>query len=574
MPTQLKISLGQYTSAGRKETNQDFHGAYVPEESLLSSKGIAIALADGISTSNVSRIASEAAVKAFLDDYYCTSAAWSVKRSAQRVLMAVNSWLYAQTRQSPYRYDQDRGYVCTLSAIVLKATTAHLFHAGDARIYRMRGDGIEQLTEDHRLRISPEQSHLSRALGVNPQIEIDYSAHSLDVHDVFVIATDGVHEYLPAGDLVRCIHEHANDLDAAAKLIVEHAYERGSTDNLTVQIVRVDELGPREATELHHRALELPLPPPLEPRMEFDGYRIVRELHISHRSHVYLAMDEEDGARVVIKVPSTDLRADPVLLERFLMEDWIARRLDHPHVLRAHPERRKRSYLYTVTEYIEGQTLTQWMLDHPKPSVEAVRGIVEQIANGLTAFHRLEMLHQDLRPDNVMIDRTGSVKLIDFGAARVAGIAEAADTAERSVVLGTVQYTAPEYFIGEEPGPRSDQYSLGVIAYQLLSGRLPYGTDVAKARSKVEQRRLRYRSVLQEDRQIPVWLDEVLRKATHPEPFKRYEELSEFVHDLRHPPQTFLARTRTPLLERDPAKFWKIVAFVLALLLLIALARQ
>jgi serine/threonine protein phosphatase PrpC len=574
MPTQLKISLGQYTSAGRKETNQDFHGAYVPEETLLSNKGIAIALADGISTSSVSRIASEAAVKAFLEDYYCTSAAWSVKRSAQRVLMAVNSWLYAQTRQSPYRYDQDRGYVCTLSAIVFKATTAHLFHAGDARIYRIRGDEIEQLTEDHRLRISPEQSYLSRALGANPQIEIDYSAHGLDVRDMFVIATDGVHEYLPAGDLVRYVDEHTNDLDVAAKLIVEQAYERGSTDNLTEQIVRVDELGPREATELHHRALELPLPPPLEPRMAFDGYRIVRELHVSHRSHVYLATDEEDGARVVIKVPSTDLRADPLLLERFLMEDWIARRLDHAHVLRAHPERRKRNYLYTVTEYIEGQTLTQWMLDHPKPSVEAVRGIVEQIAKGLTAFHRLEMLHQDLRPDNVMIDHTGSVKLIDFGAARVAGIAEAADPAERSALLGTVQYTAPEYFIGEEPGPRSDQYSLGVIAYQLLSGRLPYGTDAAKARSKLEQRRLRYRSVLQEDRQIPVWLDEVLRKATHPEPLKRYEELSEFVHDLRHPPQTFLARTRTPLLERDPAKFWKIVAFVLALLLLIALARQ
>ena len=132
MPGQLKISLGQYSDKGRKESNQDFHGACIPGEPQLAEKGIAIALADGISSSNVSQVASQSAVRVFLEDYYCTSPAWSVKKSAQTVLMAVNSWLYAQTQQSPYRYEKDRGYVCTLSALVLKSTTAHLFHAGDA----------------------------------------------------------------------------------------------------------------------------------------------------------------------------------------------------------------------------------------------------------------------------------------------------------------------------------------------------------------------------------------------------------------------------------------------------------
>src|SRR6476646_1826998 len=112
MPRQLKISLGQYSDKGRKEINQDFLGARVPEEPLLSSKGIALALADGISSSAVSQVASQSAITGFLSDYYCTSPAWSVKKSAQRVLMAVNSWLYAQTRQSQYRYEKDRGYVC------------------------------------------------------------------------------------------------------------------------------------------------------------------------------------------------------------------------------------------------------------------------------------------------------------------------------------------------------------------------------------------------------------------------------------------------------------------------------
>jgi serine/threonine protein phosphatase PrpC len=155
--SQLKISIGQHSDKGRKETNQDFHGVYVPNEPQLSSKGIAIVLADGVSSSDVSHIASETAVTGFLEDYFCTSDAWSVKKSAQQVLMAVNSWLHSQTQQSQYRYDKDRGYVCTLSAMVIKSNTAHVFHVGDARVYRLRADGMEQLTNDHRLWVSQEQ---------------------------------------------------------------------------------------------------------------------------------------------------------------------------------------------------------------------------------------------------------------------------------------------------------------------------------------------------------------------------------------------------------------------------------
>src|ERR1044072_579217 len=136
MARELKISVGQHSHRGRKQTNQDFHGVLIPREPMLGLKGIAIVLADGISSSSVSRIAAESAVKGFLTDYYCTSESWSVKTSAQRVLAATNSWLHAQTRRSQYSYDKDKGYVCTLSAMVIKSTTAHIFHVGDSRICR------------------------------------------------------------------------------------------------------------------------------------------------------------------------------------------------------------------------------------------------------------------------------------------------------------------------------------------------------------------------------------------------------------------------------------------------------
>ena len=574
LPARLKISLGQHSERGRKEINQDCHGACVPEEPQLTAKGIAVALADGISSSNVSQIASEASVKSFLEDYYCTSPAWSVRQSAQRVLTAINSWLYAQTRQSQYRYDQDRGYVCTLSALVIKSSTAHIFHVGDSRVYRLRDGSLEQLTQDHRLWISREHSYLGRALGVNPQLEIDYSAASVGQGDVFILATDGVHEHVSPKFMIDALSAQQTDLDEVARTIAGEALEQGSRDNLTVQLVRIEDVPQAEIGEIHHQLSELPLPPELAPRMVFDGYRIIRDIRISSRSHVHLAVDvdEPDAPAVVIKTPSIDLRGDPTYLERFLLEDWIARRIDSPHVVRACAPTRKRNFLYTVTEFIDGHTLAQWMIDNPKPRLSTVRDIVEQIAKGLRAFHRLEMLHQDLRPDNIMIDATGTVKIMDFGSTRVAGIIESAATVQ-NLPAGTAQYTAPEYFLGDAGTPRSDLFSLGVITYQMLSGRLPFGTGVAKATTRAAQRRLVYRSLLDDERDLPAWVDETLRKATHPDPDKRYQALSEFVYDLSRPNDAYLRKTRPPLLERHPVKFWQATTAILLIIVILLLAR-
>jgi serine/threonine protein phosphatase PrpC/predicted Ser/Thr protein kinase/ribosomal protein L39E len=570
----LQISLGQCSDKGRKATNQDFHGALIPNEPLLSLKGIAIVMADGISSSNVSQVASESAVKSFLTDYYCTSESWSVKTSAQRVLAATNAWLHSQTRRSQYAYDKDKGYVCTLSAMVIKSTTAHIFHAGDCRIYRVAGNALEQLTDDHRVIVSSEQTYLGRALGINPQIEIDYLALAVERGDIFLLATDGVYEHVNARSIVDTINDNPGDLDKAAKIIVDEAFQRGSEDNLTIQIVRIDALPGGEASEIFGPSTELPLPPLLEARMLFDGYKIVREIHGSSRSHIYLAIDTDTEDLVAIKIPSIDLRDDPAYLRRFMMEEWVARRIDSPHVLKPRLHSRKRNYLYVAMEFIDGQTLTQWMIDNPGPDLETVRGIIEQIAKGLRAFHRKEMLHQDLRPDNIMIDRTGTAKIIDFGSTKITGVVEVAPFAGQNDILGTAQYTAPEYFAGESGSPRSDMFSLGVITYQMLTGKLPYGSQIAKARTKSQLGKLRYIAALDENREIPVWIDGTLRKVVHPDPNKRYESLSEFTFDLRHPNPKYINAPATPLIERNPTLFWKCTTAILVCIILGLLASQ
>src|SRR5690554_962428 len=223
MTSQLAVSTGQHTDQGPKPVNQDFHGLIIPDNHQLGTKGIAVTIADGISSSNVSQIASEAAVAGFLSDYYSTPESWSVKQSAERVLRASNAWLHAQTRQSRYRYDQDRGYICTFSALVLKSATAHLFHVGDARIYRLQGNTLEQLTTDHRVWLSAEESCLNRALGLSQQLDIEYRSVALHQNDVFLMMTDGVYEQLSAGDITRCLADCGDNLDHAARALANLA---------------------------------------------------------------------------------------------------------------------------------------------------------------------------------------------------------------------------------------------------------------------------------------------------------------------------------------------------------------
>ncbi len=559
MKNKLEVTIGQSTSKGRKEVNQDFHDINLPNEPQLTNKGIAIALSDGISSSEVSQIASKTAVVTFLKDYYSTSESWTVKKSALRVLLATNSWLHSQSQQSKYHYDKNRGYVCTFSAMILRSTTAHIVHIGDSRIYRLRDSKFEQLTKDHRLWVSKDKSYLSRALGIDSEISIDYETLDLEKDDIYFLMTDGVFEFVEDEVMMKMATTYT-DYNKLAKDIVDLAYKNESDDNLTIQILRVDNLPDKNIDEISNSFEMKPLPPILETRMQFDGYTIVRELSASSRSHVYLAIDNETQTSVVIKIPSIDLGGDKVYLERFMLEEWIARRLNHSNIIKSYLNTRKRNFLYTVTEFIQGQTLAQWIIDNPNRKFETVRAIIEQISKGLLALHRQEMIHQDLRPENIMIDKDGTVKIIDFGSTRVEGIVDINVHLEETHVLGTTQYAAPEYFLGELGTSKSDMFSLGLIMYYMLSGKFAYGVNIARTSTIQQQNKLTYDSLYPK---TPIWIDETLKKSLQLDPYNRYAELSEFIYDLNNPNPKFLNKKRPPILERNPVAFWQGISFLL-----------
>ncbi len=562
MTQKLSIRLGQSSNKGIKERNEDFYGALIPEDSTLETKGIACAIADGMGSCANAREASEHCVKSFLNDYFSTPETWSVKKSGAKVLTAINSWLLSNGNK-----DQAHGMVTTFSAIVLKSTTAHLFHIGDSRIYRYRHphnkkhSDFEILTKDHRVWISNEKNYLSRAMGIDFHLDIDYRTVSIQQDDVFLMTTDGVHDYLSDAQLKNHLESSAS-IEVISDEIVGHALEVGSHDNVTCQIIQLEQLPSQDPNEVYNQLTRLPFPPPMGPGMTIDGYEILDEIHASTTSQLYKVRDKDSGELFMMKTPSVNYSDDPAYIERFYMEEWAGKRINSDSVLRIYELKRPRNFLYFIMEYLEGKTLRQWMQENPVPDITEVTRLCNKIIQGLRVFHRMEMLHRDLKPENIMLTQQDNIKIIDFGSVKIAGVEEISTPVERIDLLGTKNYTAPEYLLGSEGSNRSDIFSLGIIIYEMLTGELPYGDKLSRKLNWRTVNKIQYTSAIQHNPMIPLWLDGALKKAVKIDFRLRYDTFSEFYYDLTHPNPDFM-KYHAPLLETNPALFWKTLSGLL-----------
>ncbi len=556
------ITIGAFSDKGTKPENEDSYGVMFPEKKQELTKGIAIAIADGMSGCQAAKVASETCVKCLLLDYFSTPDSWSVKKSASKILLATNSWMFGQGQAV---YENDMTMVSTLSAMVLKSDSAYIFHIGDSRISLMRDGNIQHLTQDHRY---GKSHYLTRAMGTGKNLQIDYRVVDIAQGDLFILTTDGVHEFVKTREIKNLITQNNDDMDAAARLICEKALAGGSDDNLTCQIIRIDDIADFREKKYFTARNHLPFPPPLETGMILEDYKIIRELHANARSQVYLAKDIKNGDLVALKTPSTNFDDDEYYIEQFHREEWVGTRINSAHILKIILQRGPRKFLYYVTEYIEGQTLREWINDHPEPDMAKVRDILRQLIQGLRSMHRLDMLHQDLKPENIMIDKTGTVKIIDFGSVKVASMAEGEQVNRRQVPAGAVDYTAPEYLLYGDGDNKSDLYSLGAIIYEMLTHKLPYGKGFSSIR---RARHLTYIPAVQVNVNIPPWIDAVLKKAVEKDPRERYQSLSLFERDFTVPPSQTDKQNFSPLLEKNPLAFWRGLSLILTLLLVISL---
>lgn len=572
--TKLSVEFGGYTTAGVKSENQDAFAAYSPSGNLLEYKGAVAVIADGLSSSENAKIAARTCATNFIDDYFATPDSWGVERSASKVVQSLNAWCFAQSCPGFSQHhpkDASGNMLTTLTSVIVKGANAHIFHVGDTRLYRWQGGVLESLTRDHK-QTRGNQTYLTRAIGVDTHIDVDHIKIKLQKEDVLILTSDGVHDFISNKTLTHLMGLSHINLETKAKDIVNCAHERGSDDNLSCLLVKIHSLPGLHIDELYQQLSSLVIPPPLEVGNKIDQYEVLDILFSGTRSYLYKVKCLVEDKIYALKAPSINFRDDIEYLRGFSQEQWIGQRINHRNVMKVLPRSQDSKFLYHLCEYIKGQTLRQWMIDNPLPSLDQVRQILKPSISALRTLQRLDMVHRDLKPENIMISHTEDIKLIDFGTIKVASLQNQDCFKNDKCVVGSVNYVAPESLLHQQSDHRSDIYSLGVIAYEMLSNQLPYKPFVYKDYRPKSLSEWKYIPLHKTQCDQPQWVDKALLKATEPHPERRYQAFSELLMDLQRPNKAHLQDIKhAPFIERNPLLFWKTLCGLLVALNVILL---
>jgi protein phosphatase len=570
---QLQVDIACHSIQGLKDNNEDTVGFLVPDEhTVLEGKGIVLAVADGVSSAEAGKEASNTAISRFLSDYYQTPDTWSVKHAGQKILSSINLTLFKRSHEFA---SEEKGYLTTFTALVLKSQLAHFFHAGDSRAYLYRAGEFKQLTRDHVASIGSGRSFLARAMGMDNSIQIDYSQFTLEVDDILLLTSDGIHDFLTQASMIELISSPKTCQQRIAAL-VQAAFDKGSDDNISGSLCQIVSLPNESLNDYNSKLTRLPFPPPLDEGVILDGYKVLKELFASSRSQLYLVEDIDTHEQIVMKTPSINFEEDTGYIDRFIQEEWIGKRINSDYVVTIIKQKRPRTCLYYLMEYVHGLSLDKWMLKNHFPKPKLAISIVEQIAKGLSDFHKMETIHQDLKPANIIISNDNAIKIVDFGSVFVAGLAEVFIPLEHEGVLGTATYSDPKYLLGKNTGIQGDLYALATITYEIFTGKLPYGEKIEECQTAFEYDRLRYISATVANPIIPIWFDRTLARGVSFDLEQRYDNIPEFINDLKKPNPTYLLDDPQVTKNKSQVLFWQLLSgfWILMLVLVVALFTQ
>lgn len=539
----LTVSLGHASLAGPRARNEDFVGAVTPEGAELDNKGLLAVVADGVGGHANGREAAEFTVRSLLCDYYATPDTWAVPKALDKVISAANRWLVSQSQKR----SETAGMATTLSAIVLRGRRWVSAHVGDSRIYLLRDGELKRLTQDHVWEHPELNNVLSRAVGLDPRLTIDFGEGELQEHDVLIMLTDGVWGTLRDARIQAIVEKHT-DAQEAAFALAQAAVDSGTQDNSSALVLRVEALPRDTLRDSLARIRALPLPPSLKPGQEIDGLSVLDVLHDSRITLLYRVKNAAGDVYVLKTLHANTDQHDAAALAH---EEWIARRVTDAAFPQVVPWA-ARSHLYYLMTWHEGESLKQRLVRGHRFSAAEVADLGAKLLKGLSALHRLAIIHRDIKPDNLHLGADTRLRILDLGVAASDGQTEGERFGEINNP-GTPSYMAPELFAQGEDRPRasesSDLYAAGVTLYELATRKYPYGEIEPFQRPKFGDPTppTRFRP------DIPEWLESILLKAVAREPDRRFETAEEFLLALErgaHRPLQ-VARKR-PLLERDP----------------------
>ena len=560
----LEAWLGYASQTGRRAANEDYVGAYVGAPADIAARGLVAVMADGVGGHKGGRVAAELTVRGFIEGYIAQPETIGVRLAAARAIEPINAWIHAQGRADP----QLENMATTFTAVILKGRGAHIVHVGDSRAYRFSEGRLERLTFDHTAGRGDLSHVLHRAIGFEDTIRLDHATCGLRLHDRFLLCSDGVHGSL-ADDRLRALLAQRAAPRETADAIVAAALEAGSTDNASALILDVVDLPLADESELTGLIDRLPIGELPVVGAVIDGFRIDGVLSNGRYSRLFRATDAARSREVVLKFPQPKATQARTFRTAFVREAWVAARVTSPYigeVLALPPGRQTR--LYSAMPFYAGETLEARLNRLPRLTLAEGADIAMKLARAILTLHRASIIHRDIKPDNVLIDEAGGLRLVDLGVARVPRLEEF----PHEDVPGTPSYMGPELFEGAGGDEKSDLFALGVTIYRAFTGAYPYGEIEPFTRPRFGRPTplARYRP------DLPAWLDAALARAVAVNPAERFGDAIEFAFELENGSSQVAPPPRRPkaLYARNPLLFWQVLSAVMFLALMLALARH
>ena len=570
----FEIDIGFASLAGRKDSNEDFCAAMLPDPGQ-EAMGSIVAIADGVSAGGMGKEAAQTTVTSLVRDYYGTPETWDTTVALDRIISAQNSWLAGLNRRRHPAIG-----LTTLTAVVLRGQSYALAHVGDSRAYLLREGRLTQLTSDHVVDHPDLRHQLLRSVGAEDALVVDYSQGDLQVGDMFVLLSDGVHNVLsekrlnalatPANPGLE-VSDRLLDSQTLSRQLVDAAIAAGSPDNVTALVVRVLGLLNANLQDENRQALALPVSARLKVGDTLDGMTITAPVADNGINVLYQVRDVQSQKLYALKTLHPSRAHD--LEERLMLahEAWLAKRMQSSsaadYFVNIHhrlPNGMSPSAFYLLYDWHAGETLQQLLHRQHKFGLPQVLTAATQVAKALGRLHRQSVIHRDIKPANLHQGEDGVLRLLDLGVA----LSGREPESMRTLHAGTPSYINPEQWgfnvkVGgsgheapvELPDAQSDLFALGVTLYQLLTGKLPYGEVLPYQAGRY------FRDPVAPSRrnpEVPIWLDHVVLKAVARDKRQRFETAEELLLALeRGASRPLTAPPATPLIQRDPTALWK-----------------
>jgi serine/threonine-protein kinase len=564
----MDLTIAQLSRAGPVRTNnEDYLDFWRPPESEEEKvRGSVALLADGIGGTGKGEVASRLAVDTALGKFREVRPDTNANQVLWQMFTAANLAVYDAGMQE--RDGQGR-MGTTLTVAVFRNNEVTVGHVGDCRAYLIQNGRLRRLTTDHsyvgmqlKLGLITEQEAmtsqfrnlLTRSVGKEPMIQVDYYSAVLHPGDYLVQCSDGLHGCVADHELLEIVTHHSPA--EACQLLLDLAEKRETSDNLSVQVVRIDKV----ETLLYYRGVpiyqetpDLAMSTEVQVGQVLDNrFHITDLVNRSGMASIFKATDLSTGRTVAVKVPFMQFESDPGFFDRFQREEAIGKALEHPYILHIIPVENK-SRPYIAMEFLEGQTLRKQMQAvRPMPEADALK-IGARICEALEYMHSKNVVHRDLKPENVMLCADGSLRIMDFGIAKAAGMRRLTFTGF-TAAMGTPDYMAPEQVKGKRGDARTDIYSLGAMLYEMVTGSPPFegANPYMVMNARLTGDPVAPREV---NADVSPQVEEIVLHALEQSPSKRYQSAAAMRAELEHPEKVEVTGRCERLRPQTP---WKV----------------